>query len=139
MVSPVSRSSWSARLQAMTPRRTSSGAVFHWYAKRYQMPELSLYQKTVQTNSTDEHLELLWYDPDLIAGKEDEELQLDYLMYSDEGQSIASFRSFQDDAYQIYAAIKSGYNSTSHADMDIGTFVMEAMGVRWFAELGNRK
>ena len=113
------------------------GAVFHWYAKRYQMPELSLYQKTVQTNGTDEHLELLWYDPDLIAGKEDEKLQLDYLMYSDEGQSIASFRSFQDDAYQIYAAIKSGYNSTSHADMDIGTFVMEAMGVRWFAELGS--
>ena len=113
------------------------GAVFHWYAKRYQMPELSLYQKTVQTNGTDEHLELLWYDPDLIAGKEDEALQLDYLMYSDEGQSIASFRSFQDDAYQIYAAIKSGYNSTSHADMDIGTFVMEAMGVRWFAELGS--
>ena len=113
------------------------GSVFHWYAKRYQMPELSLYQKRVQTYNWDEHLELLWYDPALVEGMEEASLQLDYLMYSDEGQSIASFRSFEEDAYQIYAAIKSGYNSTSHADMDIGTFVMEAMGVRWFTELGS--
>ena len=55
---------------------------------------------------------------------------------SDEYESVASFRSFPGDAHQIYAAIKSGSNQTNHTDMDIGTFVLEAMGVAWFEELG---
>ncbi|MBQ2444811.1 MAG: heparinase II/III family protein, partial [Oscillospiraceae bacterium] len=113
------------------------GAVHHWFAKRYNMPELSLYQMEVQTYSWDEHLELLWFDPELVESVDGSSRQLDYLMYSNEGQSIASFRSEKEDAYQIYAAIKGGYNSTSHADMDVGTFVMEAMGVRWFTDLGS--
>ncbi len=112
------------------------GAVHHWFAKRYHMPELSLYQKKVQTESWDEHLELLWYDPDLVANYDSGEERLDYLMYSNEGQSVASFRSNPEDAYQIYTAIKSGYNGTSHTDMDVGTFVLEAMGIRWITELG---
>jgi hypothetical protein len=101
------------------------------------MPELSLYEKSVQTHSWDEHLELLWYDPEILEGTDPNIGQLDYLMYSQEGQSIASFRSNKEDAYQIYTAIKGGYNSTSHADMDVGTFVLEAMGVRWITDLGS--
>ncbi|MBR6826293.1 MAG: heparinase II/III family protein, partial [Oscillospiraceae bacterium] len=113
------------------------GAVHHWFAKRYNMPELSLYEMEVQSQSWDEHLELLWFDPLILDGVEEDAGQNDYLMYSNEGQSIASFRSETEDAYQIYAAIKGGYNSTSHADMDVGTFVMEAMGIRWFTDLGS--
>jgi len=111
-------------------------SVLHWYAKRYNMPELSVYQRSIQANGRDKHLELLWYDPELVEGVTLEDKQLDYLMYSDHYQSVASFRSPEGDPNQIYAAMKSGYNSTSHADMDIGTFVMEAMGERWFTELG---
>ncbi len=118
----------------------ASGAMLHWYANRYNMPELSVYQRKFQVYSSgelfDEPLALLWYNPDLVENFDEESQQLDYLMYSDSYQSVASFRSFNADPYQIYAAIKSGYNSTSHADMDIGTFVMEAMGERWITELG---
>ena len=50
-------------------------AALHWFAKRYDMPELSVYQRTVQTNSSDKHFELLWYDPDFVEDLLDE---LDY-------------------------------------------------------------
>ena len=116
------------------------GAMLHWYANRFNMPEVSVYQRKFQSRNyelMDEVLALIWYNPDLVEGYSSENQQLDYLMYSDEYQSVASFRSFDADPNQIYAAIKSGYNSTSHADMDIGTFVMEAMGERWFMDLGS--
>jgi len=116
------------------------GAVLHWFANRFHMPELSVYQRKFQSRNSelmDEVLALIWYDPDLVEGYSTENQQLDYLMYSDEYQSVASFRSFDADPNQVYAAIKSGYNSTSHADMDIGTFVMEAMGERWFMDMGS--
>ncbi|MBQ2446234.1 MAG: heparinase II/III family protein, partial [Oscillospiraceae bacterium] len=115
------------------------GAMLHWYASRFNMPELSVYQRKFQSHGEvhDEVLSLLWYDPTLVEGVTAEAQQLDYLMYCDEYQSVASFRSYHADPNQIYAAIKSGYNSTSHADMDIGTFVMEAMGERWFMDLGS--
>ncbi|MBR5569680.1 MAG: hypothetical protein IKW10_02170 [Oscillospiraceae bacterium] len=115
-----------------------SGAMLHWFAGRYNMPELSLYQRQMQTTTVlyDEFLALLWYDPELVADTDAYEQQLDYLLYSDHYQSIASFRSEAGTGTEIYAAIKSGYNSTSHADMDVGTFVLDAMGERWFEDLG---
>ncbi|MBP3413033.1 MAG: heparinase II/III family protein, partial [Oscillospiraceae bacterium] len=113
-------------------------AMMHWYANRYNMPELSLYQRENQTTNGryDEFLSMIWYNPELVEGKSYDDRQLDYLMMSDEYESIASFRSFPGDAAQIFAAIKSGSNQTNHTDMDIGTFVMEAMGEAWFVEMG---
>ena len=115
-----------------------SGALLHWFANRYHMPELSVYQREKQTTTVlyDEFLALLWYDPELVADMQWYDGQLDYLMYSDHYQSVASFRSEAGSSAEIYTAIKSGYNSTSHADMDVGTFVLDALGERWFDDLG---
>ncbi|MBR4308231.1 MAG: hypothetical protein IKT58_01415 [Oscillospiraceae bacterium] len=113
-------------------------AMLHWYANRYNMPELSLYQRAHQTTNGryDEFMSMVWYNPELVEGLSDEDSQPDYLVYSDEYESIASFRSNPGDAAQIYTAIKSGSNQTNHTDLDIGTFVMEAMGEAWFVEMG---
>lgn len=113
-------------------------AALHWYANRYNMPELSLYQREMQTNNAryDVFLSMVWYNPELVEGKSFDDRQTDYLIMSDEYESVASFRSFPGDAHQIYVAMKSGNNQTNHTDLDIGTFVMEAMGVAWFEELG---
>ncbi len=113
-------------------------AVLHWFANRYNMPELSLYQRENQTTGSryEDFLSLLWYDPELVEGKSYDDRQLDYYIRSDEYESIASFRSFPGDEAQIFAAIKSGSNQTNHTDLDIGTFVLEAMGEAWFVEMG---
>ena len=114
------------------------GAMLHWYAKQFNMPQLSYFQREIQSTSVlyDEILSLLWYDPQFLENYSPADQQLDYLLYSDASESIASFRSFPGSAQQIYAAIKSGYNSSNHTDLDIGTFVMDAMGERWFEDLG---
>ncbi len=119
-----------------SPLRDS--ACLHWFANYYNMPELSLFQREYQTQSSrfDEYLALIWYDPELVEGLSSGDRPLDYLLMSDEYESVASFRSFPGDGAQIYAAIKSGDNQTGHTDFDVGTFVMEAMGELWFMDLG---
>ncbi len=113
-------------------------AALFWYADRYHMPELALFQRENQTvnDLMDQHLAMLWYNPELLEGVDENEQQLDYFLMNDDYESIASFRSFPGDEAQIYAAIKSGNNQSPHTDMDVGTFVLEAMGERWFTELG---
>ena len=116
-----------------------NNASLHWYASRYNMPELSVFQRKnhVMSTTLSTHLCLLWYDPDLVEGITTDDLQPDYLLLHDGSVSVASFRSFPGDARQIYAAIKSGSNqAASHGDLDIGTFILEAMGERWFVDLG---
>jgi len=36
----------------------------------------------------------------------------------------------------LFAGIKGGYNRTNHSDLDLGTIVLDALGVRWAMELG---
>ena len=114
-------------------------AALHWFADRFNQPQLSIHQRQLQTTNTqaEEPLSLLWYNPDLVEGVSQDDKQLDYLMYSNANESVASFRSPDGDARQIYTAIKAGYNSTSHSDMDIGTFLLEAMGERFIEDMGS--
>ncbi len=113
-------------------------ACLHWFANRYNIPDLSLFQREHQSlnGRFDDYLALIWYDPHLVEGLSNEDRQLDYFAKSDQYESIASFRSFPESEAGIYAAIKSGTNADSHTDMDIGTFVMEALGEAWFIEMG---
>ncbi|MBR4309024.1 MAG: heparinase II/III family protein, partial [Oscillospiraceae bacterium] len=115
------------------------GALLHWYANRYNMPELSVYQRSIQKTNVmyDEYLAMLWYSPEAVEGLSLEDRQTDYYLPSNEYESVAAFRSFGDDATQIYTAMKSGMNNNSHTDLDVGTFVLEALGERWITEMGS--
>ncbi|MBP3413140.1 MAG: heparinase II/III family protein [Oscillospiraceae bacterium] len=117
-------------------------ATLFWYANRFRKPELALWQRSKQTHDVYTHdafFALLWYDPQLLEGYSTTQAQKDYLLRDDVNyQSVATFRSDANSQQQIYAAIKSGYiRSSHHTDTDIGTFVMDAMGVRWFCDLGS--
>ena len=49
---------------------------------------------------------------------------------------VAFMRTSWSDPTAIYVAMKGGTVSTNHAHMDIGSFVMEADGVRWAMDFG---
>ncbi|MEO6916468.1 MAG: heparinase II/III family protein [Chitinophagaceae bacterium] len=49
---------------------------------------------------------------------------------------VAMMRSSWTDSLGIYVAIKGGSASVNHAHMDIGSFIMEADGVRWAMDFG---
>ena len=50
---------------------------------------------------------------------------------------LAVFRGSWDDPNTIWAAIKGGYNRVAHGHLDLGSFEMEALGVRWVRDLGS--
>jgi hypothetical protein len=49
---------------------------------------------------------------------------------------ISMMRTSWTDSNAIYVATKGGSASINHAHMDIGSFVMDAMGVRWAMDFG---
>lgn len=54
-----------------------------------------------------------------------------------QGQNpLAVLRSSWTDPNAVYLAIKAGTPSASHGHMDIGSFVLDADGVRWSLDLG---
>jgi hypothetical protein len=56
-----------------------------------------------------------------------------------QGQNpLAVFRSSWTDPDALYVAIKAGTPSASHGHMDIGSFILDADGVRWSLDLGSQ-
>ena len=75
---------------------------------------------------------LLWWDPQLTSKGRPEPLH-----WTASGEMpIAAMRSSWTDPNATYVAIKGGSPDHSHAHMDVGSFIMEADGVRWALDLG---
>ena len=77
-------------------------------------------------------LDLLWYNPDLM--KVDLKLPLDRMFRDTE---MATFRSAFGDSEALFAGIHGGDNNINHGNLDSGTFVLDALGVRWASDLGS--
>lgn len=113
-------------------------AVF-WFAKKYNTPSLSwtqreIWQNAIQQNPSkltrdrDSVFALLWATPEIVKPKT--------LSWMGRGLNpVAMFRTAWD-ADATYLAIKGGSPNTNHAHMDAGSFVIDAAGLRWAADLG---
>lgn len=49
---------------------------------------------------------------------------------------VVSMRSEWDDSNAIFVGFKAGDNKANHSHLDIGSFVMDALGERWITDLG---
>jgi hypothetical protein len=49
---------------------------------------------------------------------------------------LAVFRSAWDDPRALWVGFKAGSNAVNHAHLDLGTFTLDADGVRWAVDLG---
>jgi hypothetical protein len=59
------------------------------------------------------------------------------LLWAGKGKNpVAMMRSSWTDPSAIYVGLKAGSPSVNHAHMDIGSFVMDALGERWSMDLG---
>lgn len=124
----------------------------HWYASEYDAPLLACYQmrdmpEEFTPNLSDyterngggkeDALSSLWYDRSYKAESADfGDEPLAVCLRSDAGQPITLMRSAYLDENTTFAGIKGGYNYINHGDLDIGTFVFDALGERWAEELG---
>jgi hypothetical protein len=80
---------------------------------------------------------MFWYDP-TVEGAWWANLPIDR-HFDDKKGEWATARSSWSDNSGTYWAIKAGtlLNHQTHGDLDLGTFVIDAMGYRWAGELGS--
>lgn len=104
-----------------------------WMAKRYNNQVYAWNEeRQIEKGVRPDPLDLAWFDrdakpPQLPAWP------LDTVFH---GVSVAVFRSVWDDPNAIFLAIKGGDNRANHTHLDLGTFVLEAGGVRWASDMG---
>jgi hypothetical protein len=53
------------------------------------------------------------------------------------GVNVAFMRSAWNDPDAVYVGFKGGDNKASHGHLDLGSFVLDALGERWAADLGS--
>jgi hypothetical protein len=117
------------------PNRGVQHAVY-WLAKKYARPEWARHEDQWLDESKSMNwlgnLALLWRsaDPGHI------ELGLPLHWTSRNTVPISVHRESWDDANAVFVGLKAGPPKASHGQMDAGSFVFDADGVRWSHDLG---
>jgi hypothetical protein len=112
-------------------QRAGDAPMLFWLARRYDDPVLAVAGRDAATGRSSAR-DLLWYDgrgtPTDVAG-----LPLDARF---QDTHLAFFRSSWNDRDAVYVGFKGGDNAANHAHLDLGTFVLDALGQRWAVDLG---
>lgn len=100
-----------------------------WLARRFNQPDWDYVAEQAAPKS-ENPLDLLWYAPPpnrppVLAVAE-----------QFKGVDVALMRSAWGDKDALWVGFKGGDNAANHSHLDLGTFVFEALGERWFVELG---
>ncbi len=104
-----------------------------WMAKRFAVPAYAWSeQRQLERGARPDALDLAWFDRE---GKPPQPpaFALDSVFH---GVGVASFRTAWEDPSALFIAVKGGDNKGPHAHLDLGTFVLDAGGVRWASDLG---
>lgn len=126
--------------------------VMLWFARELNRPDLAVDEKAciqvlacqatapvcdsrrklVQNRQTP--MELLWWNPSLL---QQTTMVKAPLQWTANGlMPIGVMRSAWGDSTAGFVAIKGGTPNNSHAHMDVGSFILEAAGIRWAIDLG---
>ncbi|MFW6279208.1 MAG: DUF4962 domain-containing protein [Bacillota bacterium] len=115
---------------ADAPERNVAGAHLHWLAHRFDEPVFTSYQLKMDKEGSP--YDVIWFRPGDYSNLI-EKLPLQRQFKGKE--QVASMRSsWKDDS--LFVGIKAGNNQANHGDLDIGSFVLDAAGVRWACDLG---
>jgi hypothetical protein len=106
-----------------------------FYGEQYDMPQYQLFQRD-QADAADPW-SMFWYDP-AVSGAFWDGLALDHF-FDNSTDQWASMRSSWTDENALFVATKAGtlQGHQTHNDLDCGDFVLDALGNRWFGELGD--
>ncbi|KAI5475736.1 heparinase II/III family protein [Pseudohyphozyma bogoriensis] len=106
-----------------------------WYATQYNNPVYSLFQR--DRGDAPEPMSMIFYDPQ-VSGDFWDGLELDH-HFDNTTDGWVSMRSSWTTTQGMYVAMKAGalLNHQTHGDLDVGDFVLDALGQRWAGELGS--
>ena len=103
-----------------------------WLAKVTNKQEYTQYSKLAyEKRKIVSIYDLLWYNPEAYGKGALNELDKVF-----DATNIVSMRSSLVNDNGTYVGLKGGQAGTNHGDLDIGTFVFDALGVRWATDLG---
>lgn len=112
--------------------RFSSYPALFWLARRFDIPIAANAEHQALKVQEAHALDMIWYVPSQGTS---EMLSLDKLFRGP--VEVAVFRSAWGDPDALFAAIKAGFNQVNHGHLDLGTFEIDALGVRWARDLGS--
>jgi hypothetical protein len=107
-----------------------NSAQMHWFARSMNRPEFAAFEADFSRNDPNV-FDLLWYRP---VG----DGLLDRLPRSAvfRGVDLVCMRGAWNDPMTTYVAMKGGSNQAHHGHLNLGTFVLDALGQRWVVALG---
>lgn len=101
----------------------------HWLARKFNRPAFAEYQVLA---AAPHPLDLVWAQawsgPSPIRG-----LPLDKYFRKAE---VVTLRSEWEERDPVFVGFKAGDNKANHSNLDLGSFVLDALGVRWAVDLG---
>ena len=112
-------------------RRGNLPALF-WLARRYRAPLLAAAEREKMGARRATACDVIWYVP---PSREKPPAPETARVFRGPVE-VAVFRSAWGDPNALFAAVKAGYNQVNHGHLDLGSFEIDALGVRWARELG---
>lgn len=100
-----------------------------WFSNKYNKADIAFaaYDKFSPMN-------IIWYRK---HNKDEKNIQIPLDKYfKDIETGIVTMRGSCEDPNTMFVGIHAGDNQANHGDLDIGTFVLDALGERWASELG---
>jgi len=111
----------------------SSGRVpeLFWLSRKFDDPLLA-WEERRRAGEFGTPFDILWYDASGDSPANDN-TPLDSVFH---GVNVAFLRGAWDDPEATYVGFKGGDNRANHSHLDLGTFVLDALGKRWAVDLG---
>ena len=108
-------------------------ACMFWLARKFRDESFAADEHASLASGKASPWHVVWYAParpDVLATR-----PLDTNLRGD--VPVAVFRSAWNDPNALWVAVKAGHNTVNHAHLDLGQFVLDALGVRWVTDLGS--
>lgn len=114
----------------------SSQATLFWLGEKFNLPvccneNIRLLEKNLKREQNSDVMNIVWYQPFSIKAP---------LLPKDDyykGIQVVFMRSSWNNPDAFYIGFKGGDNQANHCHLDIGSFVLDALGVRWGVDLGS--
>jgi hypothetical protein len=100
-----------------------------WLARRYEQPLYAAYQ---ERHAEPHPLDVIWHPADAPAKAPAVPLDAYF-----RGAEVVALRSSWDDPEALFVGLKAGDNKVNHSHLDLGSFVLDALGERWAVDLGS--
>ncbi len=118
---------------------------YAWLAERYHHPVALVESRALLAAEIDRKkikdrffaLNAIWYPNPAARNSAGWAERVPLNVHFHGAADIAIFRSARDDPRAIFVGFKAGDNTANHSHLDLGTFVLDADGVRWAEYLGS--